>query len=50
MGISPAGLERQRPFRPIFGREINHTRLEARDPQFAIRNLQFAIPFGAGSF
>ena len=38
MGISPGGLERQRPFRPIFGREKNHTRLEARDPQFAICN------------
>ena len=44
MGISPGGLERQRPFRPIFGREINHTRLEAGDPQSAICNLQFAIP------
>ena len=43
MGISTGGLERQRPFRPIFGREINHTRPEARDPQFAIRNPQFAI-------
>jgi hypothetical protein len=41
MGISPGGLERQRRFGPIFGREINHTRLEAGDPQFAIRNLQF---------
>jgi hypothetical protein len=43
MGISPGGLERQRRFGPIFGREINHTRMEAGDPQFAIRNPQFAI-------
>jgi hypothetical protein len=28
----------RRAFGPIFGREINHTRLEARDPQSAICN------------
>ena len=43
MGISTGGLERQRPFRPIFAREINHNRPEAGDPQFPICNSQFAI-------